>query len=174
MGLQQLLGYRVRPANAAQRAVQRVAATRVGAWCAARATRPLDHLLLRVSHGRITVATVTAGIPVLTVTTTGRRSGLPRTTPLLGVPTGDDLAVIGTNFGQEHEPAWVANLRADPRAVVEYHGRRVPIVARDAEPAARDEILRVAARIYPGYDRYRARITSREIPVLVLTPAVSG
>jgi deazaflavin-dependent oxidoreductase (nitroreductase family) len=93
--------------------------------------------------------------------------------PLLGVPTGDDLAVVGTNFGREHEPAWCANLRSDPRATIEYHGTRVAAVARDATPTERDAILRLAAGIYPGYDRYRERITTRAIPVLVLEPAAA-
>jgi deazaflavin-dependent oxidoreductase (nitroreductase family) len=173
MGLQQELGYQVRPANAAQRAVQRVAATRGGAWCFARTARPLDVVLLRATRGRTTLAAVTAGIPVLTLTTTGRKTGRARIMPLLGVPTGDDLAVVGTNFGREHEPAWCANLRSDPRATIEYHGTRVAAVARDATPTERDAILRLAAGIYPGYDRYRERITTRAIPVLVLEPAAA-
>ena len=53
---------------------------------------------------------------MLTITTAGRKSGLPRTMPLLGVPIGDDIALVGTNFGRESTPAWVGNLRADPRA----------------------------------------------------------
>lgn len=168
MGLQQALGYRVQPANAAQRAFQRVSSSRPGAWTFAHSAHHVDKLLLRLTHGRTTLAGMTAGIPVITVTTTGRRSGLPRTMPLLGVPVGDDLALVGTNFGRETAPAWVANLHADARAEVEYRGTRVAVVARDASPSEHDQVLTEAARIYPGYDAYRARITTREIPVLVL------
>ena len=90
--------------------------------------------------------------------------------PLLGVPIGDDLALVGTNFGREHEPAWVGNLRADPRAAVEYRGTRIDVTARDATPEEHAAVLREAAHIYPGYAAYEERISAREIPVLVLTP----
>jgi len=170
MGLQQALGYTVAPANAAQRAFQHVSSSRPGAWMFAHSAHHLDKLVLRATRGRTTLAGLTAGIPVLTITTTGRRSGLPRTMPLLGVPVGDDLALVGTNFGREHEPAWVGNLHADPRAAVEYRGTRIDVSARDATTEERDAVLREAARIYPGYDAYQERISTREIPVLVLTP----
>ncbi len=169
MGLQHALGYTVTPANAAQRAFQHVSSSRPGAWMFAQTAHHLDKLVLRATKGRTTLAGLSAGIPVLTITTTGRRSGLPRTMPLLGVPVGDDLALVGTNFGREHEPAWVGNLHADPRATVEYRGTRLDVVARDATPEERAAVLREAGRIYPGYDAYRERISTREIPVLVLT-----
>jgi deazaflavin-dependent oxidoreductase (nitroreductase family) len=174
MGLQRALGYTVTRANVAQRAFQHVSSSRPGAWIFAHSAHHLDKFLLRATHGGVTLAGLTAGIPVLTITTTGRRSGLPRTMPLLGVPVGDDLALVGTNFGREHEPAWVGNLRAEPRATVEYRGTRVDVIARDATAEERDAVLREAARIYPGYDSYRERITTREIPVIVLEPAVNG
>ena len=169
MGLQHALGYTVTPANATQRAFQHVSSSRPGAWMFAHTAHHLDKLVLRATKGRTTLAGLSAGIPVLTITTTGRRSGLPRTMPLLGVPVGDDLALVGTNFGREHEPAWVGNLHADARAKVEYRGTLVDVVARDAAPDEREAVLREAARIYPGYDAYRERISTREIPVLVLT-----
>jgi deazaflavin-dependent oxidoreductase (nitroreductase family) len=168
MGLQQALGYTVKPANAAQRAFQHLSSSRPGAWMFAHTAHRLDKLLLRATHGRTTLAGLTAGIPVLTITTTGRKSGVPRTMPLLGVPVGDDLALVGTNFGREQEPAWVGNLHAEPRAVVEYRGTRIDVVGRDATADERDAVLHEAARIYPGYDAYRERISTREIPVLVL------
>lgn len=174
MGLQRDLGYRVRPANAAQRVTQRFASSRLGAACFARTAHHLDGAVLKATRGRSTLAGVVAGIPVLTVTTTGRRSGLARTSPLLGVPVGADLALLGTNFGQAAMPAWYLNLDADPHAVVEYRGRRIAVVARPATPEERVTVLRTAAGIYPGYDRYQERITGREIPVLVLEVAPSA
>ncbi|MFM8302724.1 MAG: nitroreductase family deazaflavin-dependent oxidoreductase [Actinomycetota bacterium] len=174
MGLQAELGYRVRPANAAQRATQRMAATPPGAWLFARTAHHLDAWALRLSRGRITLGGLVAGIPVLTVTTTGRKSGQRRTLPLLGVPIGDDIALVGTNFGQDAMPAWYLNLAADPHGEVTYRDRTVPVVAREADDAEWDQVLRAAAGIYPGYDAYRARITNRRIPVLVLVPAASA
>lgn len=171
MGLQAALGYEVRPANAAQRLTQRGASTRVGAWLFARTAHHLDRWVLRATGGRSTLAGIVAGIPMITVTSTGRRSGLARTLPLLGVPLGDDLALVGTNFGQATVPAWYLNLTADPHGEVTYRDRTVPVVAREADPDDWEVALRTAASIYPGYDAYRARITGRPIPVLVLEPS---
>lgn len=174
MGLQADLGYRVRPPNLVQTATQRFAATRPGARLFALTAHHVDAWLLRRTRGRTSLAGVTAGIPVVTVTTTGRRSGQPRPLPLLGVPVGDDLALIGTNFGRASLPAWYLNLAADPHAVVDYRDRRVAVVAREATGDEWESVMRAAAAIYRGYDAYRARIAGRPIPVLVLTPAASG
>jgi deazaflavin-dependent oxidoreductase (nitroreductase family) len=168
VGLQQALGYTVRTPNAIQRAGQRFASSTFGARVFAPTAHHVDKFTLRVTGGRTTFAGFLAGIPVLTITTTGRRSGLPRTMPLLGVPIGDDVALVGTNFGRETEPAWVGNLQADPRATVEFRGTQVDATARDATAEEREQVLSQAARIYPGYDAYRERITTRAIPVLVL------
>lgn len=168
MALQDALGYSVRTPNVVQRAGQRFASSAIGARVFAPTAHHVDKLTLRLTHGRTTFAGFLAGIPVLTITTTGRRTGLPRTMPLLGVPVGDDLALVGTNFGRETEPAWVGNLRADPRVTVEHRGTRVDARARDATADERTAVLREAARIYPGYDAYQERISTREIPVLVL------
>lgn len=168
MGLQTDLGYRVRPPNAAQRLVQQCASTRIGAWTFARSAPYLDRALLRLTHGRTTMAAVVAGIPVIMVTSTGRRSGEARTSPLLGVPMRDDLALVGTNFGQASLPAWYLNLTADRHGTVTYADRSVPVIAREAAGDEWDAVMRTAASIYPGYDAYRARIAGRDIPVLVL------
>ena len=170
MGVQTDLGYRVDPANVLQRGTQRFASTRGGAWLFAKTGHRLDKWVLRATKGRSTLAGLVAGIPVVMVTTTGRRSGAPRTMPLLGVPIGDDLALLGTNFGQAAMPAWYLNFTADSRGEVAYGDRRIAVTAREAGPDEREAVLRTAASIYPGYDRYRERITGRTIPVLVLEP----
>ncbi len=171
MSLQDDLGYTVTPANGLQRATQRFASSRPGAWLFGHTAHRLDALTLRCTGGRSTLAGIVAGIPVVTVTTTGRRSGRPRPMPLLGVPVAGDLALLGTNFGRAAMPAWYLNLIADPHATVTHRDRTVPVVARVATPAEEAEVLATAARIYPGYDRYRERITGRAIPVLVLGSA---
>ena len=84
------------------------------------------------------------------------------------VRRGEVLALLGTNFGRESMPAWVLNLTADPRATVTHGDRTVAVRSRPATPAEEAEVLTAAARIYPGYDRYRERISGRAIPVLVL------
>jgi len=86
----QAFDYQVGKPNAAQVAMQRIAATRAGAWFFARTLDHIDRVLLRLSHGQVSVPEVVAGLPVLTVTTTGARTGQRRSAPLVGVPAGDD------------------------------------------------------------------------------------
>ena len=128
----------------------------------------VDKIALRISRGQVTLAGAAAGIPVLSITTTGARSGLRRTTPLLGVPFGADIAIIGTNFGQPGTPGWYYNLRAQPRAEVSYKNKNVTATAREADPEERQMILAQARTIYGGYEAYARRITGRQIPVMIL------
>jgi deazaflavin-dependent oxidoreductase (nitroreductase family) len=109
---------------------------------------------------------------VLDLTTTGRKSGQPRTSHLIATPHDGTLALLGTNFGQERTPAWVLNLEADPRATVSYRGTSREVVARPATETEAEEIFTEAAGIYPGYRRYRERVGGqRRIRVFVLEPA---
>ena len=106
--------------------VQAFGSSRAGAWVFSRTLRHLDTAVARVSRGRQSAPQLLAGLPVLDLTTTGRRSGQPRTSHLISIPVGDDLALLGTNFGQPATPAWVLNLEADPHASVTYRGRTLP------------------------------------------------
>lgn len=170
MGLTRDLGFERRAPNTAQRALQRFASTRGGAWLFSKSIAPIDRAVHRISRGRFTLPEVLAGLPVIMVTTTGRRSGEPRTSPLVGVPVGGHLAIVGTNFGQRSTPGWVHNLETDAAARVGYRDREVPAVARPASDDERVEIFRTAAGIYPGYDKYQERITGRTIRIFVLEP----
>jgi deazaflavin-dependent oxidoreductase (nitroreductase family) len=171
MGLQQQLSYSARPATPVQRGLARVGATRPGSWVFSRVLPPVDRVLHRRTDGRLTVPGVLAGLPVVMLTTTGARTGLPRSSPLAAVPAGDDLAVIGTNFAQRATPGWVANLEADPRAELRWRGRAVPVVARRAEGEEAERIWAEGRRIYPGFATYPGRIVGREVRVFVLEPA---
>ncbi len=104
MGLAHDLSYAIGPSNAGQRLVRVVASSRPGAWALARVLPTLDRAVARRTRGRTTLVEQLAGLPVLVVTTTGRRSGLPRPAQLIAIPVGDDLALIGTNFGQTRTP----------------------------------------------------------------------
>src|SRR5207342_1355863 len=126
------LGYRLHPPNPFQALVQRLASTRPGAWLFSKVLRHLDNAVGRVTRGRTSAPEVLAGLPVLDVSTTGRKSGLRRTSHLIAVPIDDTLALLGTNFGQPSTPAWVLNLEADPHATVTYRRRTVEATARAA------------------------------------------
>ena len=171
-GLAAELGYAHRPDNLLRKAVKAFGASRPGAWVFARVLRHLDDLIGRVSKGRTSAPQLLAGLAVLDLTTTGRRSGRPRTSHLIGFPIGESVALLGTNFGQESTPAWVFNLEADPRARVAYAGRAAEVIARPATEAELEQVVTEASRRYVGYAKYRQRIgTSRRLRVFVLEKA---
>lgn len=111
-----------------------------------------------------------AGMPVLLLTTTGRRSGKARTTPLTFFRDGNDIVVIASFGGSDVPPSWWVNLRHDPRARVTIGRRRAAVTARIATDAERERLWPQITRTYPGYARYQER-TARQIPVVLLTPA---
>jgi deazaflavin-dependent oxidoreductase (nitroreductase family) len=106
---------------------------------------------------------------VLLVTTTGRRSGQPRTAPVVYLADGERLVVIGSNAGNARSPAWALNLQANPDADVEVGRRRRQVRARVAEGDERGELWRRMNEQYGGFEDYRGR-TARAIPVFVLEP----
>ena len=169
MGITQTFQYEVPKANAAQVAMQHIAASRPGAWFFAKALHHVDGALLRLSRGQVTLPGVVVGLPVLTVTTTGARTGQRRTIPLVGIPVDDDMAVIGTSFGQPRTPGWYYNMCAQPRVEVAYRNRTVTAVAREADEAERKAIWSRAVKIYAGYDAYASRIRSRDIHIMILS-----
>ncbi|MGY1609388.1 MULTISPECIES: nitroreductase family deazaflavin-dependent oxidoreductase [unclassified Geodermatophilus] len=172
MGLARDLGYGFHPANPVQRATQAVVASRPGAWVFARVLPTVDDWIGRISRGRTSAPELLAGLPVVDVTTTGRRSGRRRTTHLIAVPHRDTLALVGTNFGQPATPDWVLNLEADPRATVTYRHRSVEVVARPAGDDEVEQVMANAAPLYRGYAAYRRRIGDRRrLRVFVLAPA---
>ena len=172
MGLMSRLGYEPGETNVVQRGLQHVVASPPGAWLFSKFMYAVDKPLFRVSGGKYTLPSVLAGLPVVMVTTTGRRSGDARTTPLLAIPSGHDLAIIGSNFGQEHTPGWVYNLEALPEATIQYGEACVEVTARRADDTETDATFAAAAQIYPGYAKYRERADHREIRVYVLEATV--
>lgn len=123
----------------------------------------------RASGGRIG-GRLPGGAPVLLMTSVGRRSGEPRTTPLLYLADGDSLVVVASQGGMPMHPAWYHNVVAHPRVSVE-QGRRVrEMDARVADEAERAALWPRLVAMYADYDEYQAR-TDRQIPVVVLDPA---
>jgi deazaflavin-dependent oxidoreductase (nitroreductase family) len=111
-----------------------------------------------------------AGLPVIMMTTTGAKTGKDRTMPLVGIPMGDDLAVMGSNFGQSSTPGWVYNLRAKPEATVEFGSESVAVAARSATTAETERAFEAGAAFYGGFPKYRQRASHRELEVFVLEP----
>ena len=129
-----------------------------------------DVALQRVSGGRASLAG-SVGMPLLLLETTGRRSGQQRVTPLIYLAQGADFLVIGSNWGQEQQPAWALNLLAEPKAVVSVHGTHTPVTARALQDTERAEAWSQMLEIWPAYDEYTRRVqesSGREIMVFRL------
>ena len=170
MGIAADLSYGHRRPNPFQRAIQSLASSRPGAWVFSKVLRHLDDMVGRLSKGRTSAPAVLAGLPVIDVTTTGRRSGRPRTSHLISVPHADTMALIGTNFGQPGTPAWVLNLEADPHAHVRYKDRTLDVVARTASEQESEAVFARSREVYAGYTKYLERISDRRVRVFILEP----
>ena len=124
--------------------------------------------LYRSTRGRIG-ARIGNNLPVLLLTTTGRKSGKRRTTPLLYVEDGGRYVIVASVGGAPKHPAWYLNLRSDPSATIEVGGRTLAVQAETAKPEERARLWQALTRMYPTYDTYQAK-TTRIIPVVALTP----
>jgi deazaflavin-dependent oxidoreductase (nitroreductase family) len=107
------------------------------------------------------------GVPTLILTTTGRRSGEPRSTPLIFSQDGDAYVVVASKGGSARHPAWYLNLVDHPKVEVQVKDERFDAVARTAEGDERSRLWRLMTGIWPDYDVYQER-TARQIPVVVL------
>ncbi len=129
----------------------------------------VDKALQRVSRGRVSILDV-AGLPNLALTVPGRKSGIPRTTPLLCVPHDGGWLIAGSYFGGPKMPLWVNNLRATDTAEIAWKGRPVPVTRREIDGDERARMWQVMLRTWPNFAKYEER-TDRRIPVFYLEPS---
>jgi F420H(2)-dependent quinone reductase len=106
---------------------------------------------------------------VLLLTTVGRRSGKPRTVPLLHVRDGDGYVLAGSNNGSDRHPAWVLNLRTNSHAQVQVGRQVFEVVAREAGPQERERLWQLMVDGKSSYGAYQQK-TKRRIPIVVLEP----
>ncbi|MEO3803569.1 nitroreductase family deazaflavin-dependent oxidoreductase [Nonomuraea sp. B1E8] len=104
---------------------------------------------------------------VLLLTTKGRKSGRPYTTPLIYQRHGDDHVIVASKGGDPDHPEWYKNLLANPDVDVQVKDQRFKARARTAIPEEKPELWRLMTATWPDYDNYQ-RQTDREIPVVVL------
>lgn len=112
------------------------------------------------------------GVPTLLLTTTGRRSGEPRTTPLIYGMSGDPsfYIVVASRGGARHHPSWYLNLVGTPQVRLQVGAELLDATARTASAAEKPALWDLMAEIWPAYNEYQAK-TERVIPVVVLEPA---
>jgi deazaflavin-dependent oxidoreductase (nitroreductase family) len=129
----------------------------------------LHRAILTVSFGRL--GWRAGGMPVVELTTTGRKSGEPRTVMLTSpVQEGDVLVIVASRGGDDHHPAWYLNLRDHPDVDVAFAGKsKQAMRARVATPEERAALWPRVTAEYKGYANYQTR-TDREIPLVLLEP----
>lgn len=126
------------------------------------------HILLYRLTGGL-VGGLISGMPNLLLTTTGRKSGLKRTTPLFFLPDRGNFVVVASYGGNPRAPLWWKNLQQDPVGWVEVGSQTFEVRASQASEGLKETLWPVFARHYPGYNSYQAR-TDRVIPLVVLEP----
>jgi deazaflavin-dependent oxidoreductase (nitroreductase family) len=124
--------------------------------------------IFRASGGRLGAKFV-GGAPVLLLTTIGRRSGQPRTAPLLYLQDGDSYVIVASKGGMAHHPLWYRNLESNPEVEVEVGREKKRMVARRASKEEKSALWPRLVAMYRSYDDYQAR-TERDIPVVILSP----
>ena len=126
-----------------------------------------DQKIEKLSGGRLTLLDI-AGLPNLRLTVRGRKTGTPRTIPLLAVPRGDDWLIAGSNWGAPKQPVWVLNLEANPDCQVTVKDHTRDMMARRLEGEEREAAWQHMLQTWPNYAKYAER-TDRQIKVFELT-----
>jgi deazaflavin-dependent oxidoreductase (nitroreductase family) len=112
------------------------------------------------------------GHPLLVLTTTGQRTGQPRSTPVIGIRDGGNWLVVASNGGAATQPLWLRNIAASPQVTVR-HGKRAELFHGRILPGPEHaEWWPKLVKAYPPYARMQAK-TDRELPVILLTPAIT-
>ena len=109
------------------------------------------------------------GRPILLLTTTGRKTGVKRATPLMYLEEEENLIVIASNGGNPRHPAWWLNLAKNPQAEVQLRNERRRVRAGEATGEERKRLWRAVVETYSGYEGYQ-KATDRQIPVVILRP----
>lgn len=156
-------------ANAFYRMIRSLAATKVGVALFRPTAHHLDQLVAKLTGGKRSFAGIAIGLPAVILTTTGAKSGEPRTVAVFGIPHPDGVGLIASNFGGAKHPAWYHNLKANPEATVTIEGDTWQATARPATPRERDEIWAKGVEFYPGWRKYEARAGERHIEAFVLS-----
>lgn len=156
--------------NLFQKSLHQLGSTKQGARLFSQLLPLLDRPVLHLSNGRYSTTGLFSGLPIMTLTTTGAKSGQPRSVPLICVPNEEEIILIASNWGGQKHPAWYYNLKATPACTLTVDDKTEPYTAQVVDGDERETYWQIAASYYSGYDAYKTRTNGREIPVIVLTP----
>ena len=148
------------------RFVNWLSATAFGSWLVKHLFSRVDPVVFKATNGRLTLTGVPT-LPMLTLTTTGRKSGKPRDTQLAYHAEGGDFLVVASAMGQERHPDWSYNLLATPDAALQLRGERVRVRAELLDDAEKQRVWPDVKRTIPQMNVYEQR-TSRNIRVFRL------
>jgi deazaflavin-dependent oxidoreductase (nitroreductase family) len=135
-----------------------------------KAMSKINTVIYRLSGGRIGGKWM-YGAPIMLLTTVGRKSGEPRTTPLLYLKDGERVVTVASQGGMSKNPQWFLNIESNPKCEVEIGRVKRKMLGRRATPDEKVEHWSALTKMYPDYDDYQKR-TERDIPVVILDPAV--
>lgn len=159
----------IRRYNLFHRVVQAVTSTAWGAKAMSFMMHHFDRRVYQWTNGRATLGGILSGLPVIMVTTTGAKTGQPRTVPLLCIPDEEGVfSLIASNWGQKNYPAWYYNLKANLRAKCKIDGVEHEYAATEAEGEEYERWWKLAEQVYVGYPKYEARTSHRRIPIMVM------
>jgi deazaflavin-dependent oxidoreductase (nitroreductase family) len=146
-------------------ALRQIGATRVGVWIIKHIVSPLDRWLYRWTNGRF----LTSGrplAPTLLLTTTGRKTGQPRTTPVFYLRDGDRVIICNVNPGFERPNPWTLNIRANKIVRAQISSKRQSYEAREATAAEIEKYWPQLVKMWPAYQRHFENSGQRSIFIL--------
>ena len=162
-----------RELSRAHRIMHHIASSSPGAWFLARTQHHLDRIVFNLSGGRTTMAGVIAGLSVVVLSAKGAKSGVIRDIPLLCVEDQDEpgvFAIVASNFGQGHNPAWYYNLRVNPVVNCTLRGGTKKYIATEVKGDEYQRYWAYALDTYMGFPQYKSRVGGRHIPIMVMKP----
>jgi len=123
--------------------------------------------IYELSDGRIGASS--AGLPMLLLSVTGRKSGTTHTTALVYFQDGESYVVVGSDGAAKRDPQWWRNLQVDPMGAIRVGRKKLEVKATLATGAERERLWEIGKTVNPLWSKYQTR-TERELPVVMLTP----
>jgi F420H(2)-dependent quinone reductase len=138
----------------------------IGKWIFQQFAR-LQIFLYRRSGGK--TMGIVRGMPVLLLTSIGRKTGKQRVTPVMYIQYGDNYVITASNAGFDANPGWFLNLQANPQTTIEVGGKTISVMARKASPEEKGRLWAELVKQAPFFEDYQKKAT-RDIPMVILQP----
>ena len=152
-----------------RRIILNMATTRQGMWTFHFYVRLIDLPISRLTKGTLVPSSYWNIMPIIYLTTTGAKSGIPRSAPVLSIPDGENLILVGSNWGNPKNPSWAYNLRMHPQTQVRKGQTAKYFTARELHGEERATYWQKAVQFYPPYVSYEKH-AHRSLPIFLLEP----